>query len=160
MKPASSNPVPPQRASSQPVHFQSATELAHELRAGRIGARELLEHFLARVDRLNPALNAVIQQDRHGARARADAADAARSRGDPLGPLHGVPMTIKESYDFTGMPTTFGVPQYRDNIASSDALAVQRLAGAGANVFGKTNVPIRLADFQSYNEIYGTTDNP
>ncbi|MBP8306425.1 MAG: amidase [Burkholderiaceae bacterium] len=160
MKPASSNPVPPQPASSQPVHFQSATELAHELRAGRIGARELLEHFLARVDRLNPALNAVIQQDRHGARARADAADAARSRGDPLGPLHGVPMTIKESYDFAGTPTTFGVPQYRDNIAATDALAVQRLAAAGANVFGKTNVPIRLADFQSYNEIYGTTDNP
>ena len=123
MKPASSNPVPPQPASSQPVHFQSATELAHELRAGRIGARELLEHFLARVDRLNPALNAVIQQDRHGARARADAADAARSRGDPLGPLHGVPMTIKESYDFAGTPTTFGVPQYRDNIAATDALA-------------------------------------
>ena len=144
----------------QPVHFRSATELAHDIRGGRLGARELLEHFLARVDRFNPALNAIIQQDRDGARARADAADAARSRGDPMGPLHGVPMTIKESYDFTGMPTTFGVPQYRDNIASSDALAVQRLAGAGANVFGKTNVPIRLADFQSYNEIYGTTDNP
>jgi amidase len=144
----------------QPVHFQSATQLAHDIRGGRLGARELLEHFLARVDRLNPALNAIVQQDREGARARADAADAARRRGDPMGPLHGVPMTIKESYDFAGLPTTFGVPQYRDNIASTDALAVQRLAAAGANVFGKTNVPIRLADFQSYNEIYGTTENP
>jgi amidase len=69
-------------------------------------------------------------------------------------------MTIKESYDLAGTPTTWGIPELRDNIATQDALAVQRLAAAGANVFGKTNVPIRLADFQSYNAIYGTTQNP
>ena len=143
-----------------PLHYQSATQLARAIREGRASARELLEAFLERVDRLNPQLNAVVVQDRDGARARADAADAARRRGEPLGPLHGVPMTIKESYDFTGTPTTWGIPELRDNIAASDALAVQRLAAAGANVFGKTNVPIRLADFQSYNEIYGTTGNP
>ncbi len=143
-----------------PLHYQSATQLARAIREGRVGARELLELFLERVDRVNPAINAVIQQDREGARARADAADAARRRGEPMGPLHGVPMTIKESYDFTGMPSTWGIPEMRGNIATSDALAVQRLAAAGANVFGKTNVPIRLADFQSYNEIYGTTGNP
>lgn len=142
------------------LHFQSATDLAHAIRSGRVGAREALEHFLARVDRFNPTINAVIAQDRAGARTRADAADAARARGDAMGPLHGVPMTIKESYDFTGLPATFGIPAQRDNIATTDALAVQRLAAAGANVFGKTNVPIRLADFQSYNEIYGTTGNP
>lgn len=142
------------------LHFRSATSLAGSLRDGDIGARELLEHFLARVDQFNPTLNAVILQDRAGARARADAADAARVRGDVLGPLHGLPMTIKESFDFAGTPTTWGIPDLRDNRAGSDALAVQRLAGAGANVFGKTNVPIRLADFQSYNDIYGTTDNP
>jgi amidase len=142
------------------LHHQSATELAQALRAGRVGARELLELFLERVDRLNPAVNAVILQDRDGARARADAADAARQRGEVRGPLHGLPMTIKESYDFTGMPTTWGNPELRGHVAASDALAVQRLSAAGANVFGKTNVPLRLADFQSYNEFYGTTCNP
>ena len=142
------------------LHFQSATALAQAIRTGAVGARELLEHFLVRVDQLNPALNAIIQQDRAGARSRADHADQMRSRGEPLGPLHGVPMTIKESYDFAGMPTTWGVPEQRNNIAHTHALAVQRLLAAGANVFGKTNVPIRLADFQSYNSIYGTTNNP
>ncbi len=142
------------------IHFRSATSLAADLRAGQIGARELLEHFLTRVDRFNPALNAVIQEDRAGARRTADAADAARQRGDRLGPLHGLPMTVKESYNLAGMPTTWGIPELRNNAASEDALAVQRLKAAGANIFGKTNVPIRLADFQSYNEIYGTTNNP
>lgn len=142
------------------LHFQSASALAIELREGRIGARELLEHFLARVDRFNPSINAVVVQDRASARARADAADAARARGDALGPLHGLPMTIKESYNLAGAATTWGIPELRDNVVDEDALAVQRLAAAGANVFGKTNVPIRLADFQSYNDIYGTTGNP
>lgn len=142
------------------VHFRSATALISGLRRGEFSARELLEHFLARIDRLNPSINAVILQDRPAARARADAADAARSRGESLGALHGLPMTIKESYDLAGMPTTWGIPELRDNVVSQDALAVQRLARAGVNVFGKTNVPIRLADFQSYNAIYGTTGNP
>ncbi len=142
------------------LHFRSATLLLRGLRQGEFSARELLEHFLARIDRLNPSINAVILQDRPGARARADAADAARARGESLGALHGLPMTVKESYDVAGMPTTWGIPELRDNVVSQDALAVQRLTAAGANVFGKTNVPIRLADFQSYNVIYGTTGNP
>ena len=143
-----------------PLHYQSATHLAAQLVAGTLGARELLEHFLARIDRLNPAINAIVWQDREAARARADAADAARQRGDALGPLHGLPMTIKESYHLRGSPTTWGIPELRDSRSSEDALAVQRLQAAGANVFGKTNVPIRLADFQSYNAIYGRTHNP
>jgi len=142
------------------LHFRSATSLMRGLRQGEFSARDLLEHFLARIDRLNPSINAVILQDRPGARARADAADAARARGESLGALHGLPMTVKESYDVAGMPTTWGIPELRDNVVSQDALAVQRLTAAGANVFGKTNVPIRLADFQSYNAIYGTTGNP
>jgi len=142
------------------LHFRSATSLVRGLRQGEFGARELLEHFLARIDRLNPTINAIILQDRPGARARADAADAARARGESLGALHGLPITVKESYDVAGMPTTWGIPELRDNVVSHDALAVQRLTAAGANVFGKTNVPIRLADFQSYNVIYGTTGNP
>lgn len=145
---------------SSALHHQSATQLLATMRRGQVGARELLEHFLARVDRLNPAINAIVVQDRARARARADAADAARSRGESLGPLHGLPMTLKESFDWAGTPATWGIPEWKDNIASTDALAVQRLNAAGVNVFGKTNVPIRLADFQSYNAIYGTTDNP
>lgn len=143
-----------------PLHYQSAHALARQIARGDLGARELLEHVLARVDRLNPALNAVIWQDRAAARARADAADAARARGDRLGPLHGVPMTAKESYDVVGAPTTWGIPALRDHRAEADAVVVQRLAAAGANLFGKTNVPVHLADFQSYNHLYGTTENP
>ena len=142
------------------LHFLSATALSQLLRDGSLGARELLEHCLSRIDRFNPALNAVIWQDRDGARARADAADAARSRSELIGPLHGLPMTVKESYDLAGAPTHWGIPELRGNVADEDALAVQRLTAAGAVVFGKTNVPLRLADFQSYNEICGTTGNP
>jgi amidase len=142
------------------LHFQSATAIARAIRDGELTARGALEHFLDRVDRLNAPLNAVICQVRDEARGRADAADAARAAGAPLGPLHGVPMTIKESYQLAGTPTTYGIPEMKGNVTQADALAVQRLAAAGANVFGKTNVPLRLADFQSYNEIYGTTNNP
>ena len=143
-----------------PLHFQSATQIARQIADGSLSAREALEHFLDRIDRLNPGINAVILQDRPAARARADAADAARAAGQALGPLHGVPMTVKESYDLAGHASTWGIPELRDNIAGEDALAVRRLAAAGANVFGKTNVPLRLADFQSYNAVYGSTDNP
>jgi amidase len=143
-----------------PLHFQSATRLAQQIGAGTLGARELLEHCLSRVDALNPRLNAIVQQDRERARARADAADAALARGERWGPLHGVPFTVKESFDVTGLPTTFGFEALAAHRATSDAVAVQRLAGAGAVLFGKTNVPEALADFQSYNALYGTTENP
>ncbi len=142
------------------LHFQSAAALARSIRDGSLTARAALEHFLDRIDRLNGPINAVIHQDREGARASADAADAARAAGAALGPLHGVPMTVKESYQVRGTPTTFGIPLFRDNVTDRDAVAVQRLTAAGANIFGKTNVPIRLADFQSYNDIYGVTGNP
>jgi amidase len=142
------------------LHFQPATAIARAIRDGELTARGALEHFLERVDRLNAPLNAIVVDVREQARARADAADAARGSGGPLGPLHGVPMTIKESYQLAGTPTTYGIPEMKGNVTHQDALAVQRLTAAGANVFGKTNVPLRLADFQSYNEIYGTTNNP
>ena len=143
-----------------PLHFRSATAIAAAIRSGETTARAALEHFLDRVDQHNGPLNAVIYQDREGARARADAADAARAAGDELGPLHGVPMTIKESYQLPGSPTTYGIPAMKDNVTQRTAVAISRLQAAGANIFGKTNVPIRLADFQSYNDIYGTTNNP
>jgi amidase len=140
--------------------FRSATELAAEIRAKRIGCRELLEIYLSRVERYNPKLNAIIVMDFAGARERADAADAALARGEVWGPLHGVPMTIKESYDVVGFPATWGSPDFRRNYPERNALAVDRLLAAGVVLFGKTNVPLFLGDWQSYNEIYGTTNNP
>ncbi|WP_089938840.1 amidase [Candidatus Entotheonella palauensis] len=142
------------------IAFKPAVELARMIKDRDIGCLELLEHYLARVEQYNPALNAIIVMDEARARTRAREADQALARGEDWGPLHGVPMTCKESYDVEGLPTTFGIVDYKDNIATSDALAIQRLKAAGAVVFGKTNVPLRLADFQSYNDIYGTTNNP
>jgi amidase len=140
--------------------FRSALELAAEVRARRIGCRELLELYWKRVERYNPKLNAIIVTDIDSARRRADAADAALARGEVWGPLHGVPMTVKDSFDVVGLPTTWGAPIFRDYRPTRNALAIDRLLAAGAVIFGKTNVPFMLADFQSYNEIYGTTNNP
>ena len=142
------------------IPFQSASALASLIRRRKIGCAELLELYLARVEKYNPALNAIIATDLEGARKRARAADRALARKKPWGPLHGVPMTIKESYDVVGMPTTWGVPELKDNFPTGNALAVDRLLAAGVVLFGKTNVPLYLADYQSYNAIYGTTNNP
>jgi amidase len=91
---------------------------------------------------------------------RAREADTALARGAVWGPLHGVPMTIKESFNVAGTPTTWGVPDHKDNITTEDALSVTRMKAAGVTLFGKTNVPLLLADWQSFNKIYGTTNNP
>lgn len=142
------------------LHFATAVELTAAIRSRRIGCAELLDHFLARVEAFNPALNAIIWMDADAARRRAQAADAALAKGEVWGPLHGLPMTIKESYNLAGAPTTWGQPPLAGNIADTNALSVDRLLGAGAVLFGKTNVPLNLADWQSYNAIYGTTNNP
>jgi amidase len=140
--------------------FRSASALAAAIRTGEIGCRELLEHYLARVERHNPALNAIIVTDLDRARRRADAADAALARGESSGALHGLPMTVKESFDIIGMPTTWGLTELQGNLPLANALAVDRLLGQGAVIFGKSNVPVLLADSQSYNPVYGTTNNP
>src|SRR5262245_18691656 len=140
--------------------FRSAKYLTAQIRRKKIGCLELLDLYLARVDKYNPALNAIIATDLDAARARAREADRALAEGKAWGPLHGLPMTIKESYDVVGMPTTRGVPELKNNRPARNALAVDRFLAAGAVLFGKTNVPIHLADYQSYNAIYGTTNNP
>lgn len=140
--------------------FASAVELAREIREGGATASGLLEMYFERIDRLNPAINAIVVQDRERARSRAARADRAVAAGEALGPLHGVPMTVKESNDWAGTPSTWGYPHKRDNVASEDSVAVARLQAAGAVVFGKSNVPVALGDFQSYNEVYGVTGNP
>ncbi len=144
----------------QSVAFQSAKSLAAAIRRKKIGALELLNLYLKRVEKYNPALNAIIATNLPAARKRARAADAALAKGDVWGPLHGVPMTIKESFDVIGMPTTWGVTELTGNLPAKNALAVDRFLAAGAVLFGKTNVPTRLADWQTFNDVYGTTNNP
>jgi amidase len=140
--------------------FHSASELASAIRAGKIGCRELLEHYVARIERFNPALNAIIATDFEAARRRADEADAALARGQVWGPLHGIPMTVKESYDVEGFVTSWGATEFAQYRPVRTAPAIARLVAAGANVFGKTNVPLFLGDLQTYNALYGTTRNP
>ena len=140
--------------------LRPATELAQRLRRRELSALELLQHHLRRVERLNPAINAVVVFDTDAALQRARDADAALARGACWGPLHGLPMTVKESFDLPGLPTTWGFEAMRGNIATRPAAAVQRLLDAGAVVYGKTNVPVALADWQSFNPVYGTTHNP
>ncbi len=142
------------------IAFLPAHEQALKLRRREVSALELLRHHLARVERLDPQVNAVVVRDFERALERARAADAALARGECWGPLHGVPMTVKESFDLPGLPTTWGFPSMRDNVATKPAVAVQRLLDAGAVIFGKTNVPVALADWQSFNPVYGTTNNP
>jgi amidase len=143
-----------------PVPFRSARALAAMIRRGTIGCRELLDLYVERIARFNPTLNAIVVLDPDNARKRARAADRALARGESWGPLHGVPFTVKESFDVAGMPTTWGVPALAGNIATRNALAVERLQAAGGVLVGKTNVPLMLADWQTFNAIHGTTSNP
>ena len=140
--------------------FRSATDVADMLSRKEMSSRELTEMLLARIDAVNPALNAVVELRREAALQEAAAADDAIAHG-VLGPLHGVPMTIKEGFNVAGLRTTWGNPALKDYVADSDATAVRRLKQAGAIIIGKTNVPFMLADFgQTANELYGVTNNP
>jgi amidase len=141
------------------IELATATEQLAMLRGRRIGSRELLDLLLARIDRLNRDVNAVVALDVEGARAAARAADDAPP--GKRGTLHGLPMTIKDAYEVAGsMPTTCGMPELAKHRATRDADAVARLRDAGAIVFGKTNLPFGAADHQSYNPVYGVTRNP
>lgn len=140
--------------------LRSAGELAAALRSRELGSRELLEHVLARVERWNPGLNAIVALDLESARARAQAADEALARGECWGALHGLPITIKDSIEVAGMPCTSGAPELAGHRPATNAPAAQRLVDAGAIVFGKTNLPLYAGDFQSYNALHGTTRNP
>ena len=142
------------------IHYESATELMSLLNSREIGARELLDHFLSRVEQHNPAINAIIWRDEDRARAEANQSDRRRIAGEATGVLDGLPVTVKESFDLAGSPTTWGIPEYRDNIAETDSAVVEKYRAAGAVVYGKTNVPFMLADWQSFNEIHGTCNNP
>ncbi len=125
-----------------------------------VSSLELVEACIARIERLNPDLNAIVATDFDRARDAARAADAARARGRDLGPLHGLPMTVKDSLETAGLRTTSGAPELSDHVPTEDAVAVARVREAGAVVLGKTNLPIYAGDWQTYNSVYGRTNNP
>jgi amidase len=138
----------------------SARRVAAAIAAGEVASREVLAHQLERIERLDGPLNAVVRLDVEAAEAAASAADEAVARGEPLGPLHGVPVTIKDSFQTAGLITTSGAPELAEFVPERDADPVARYRAAGAVITGKTNLPIWAGDCQSYNEVYGTTANP
>ncbi len=137
----------------------TATQLAAGLKRKSFSASELTEAAIQRIERLDPKINAVVVRDFDRARADARMADATIAKGE-FKPLTGLPMTVKESFDLRGYPSTWGFPDHFEHRAREDAIAVQRVKQAGAIVLGKTNVPPALADWQSANPIYGRTNNP
>jgi len=139
--------------------FKSATELSAALAAKKVSAVELAQDAISRIERHDGKINAICVRDFERGLDAARAADASRARGENK-PLLGIPLTVKESYNIAGLPTTWGFPPQKDFVPPADALSISRVKQAGGVILGKTNVPVGLGDWQSYNEIYGTTNNP
>jgi amidase len=139
--------------------FASATDIASALAAKTVSAVELAQDVIGRIERHDGKVNAVCVRDFARGLEAARAADAALARGESR-PLLGIPMTVKESYNVGGLPTTWGNPAQKDFVPPDDALSIARVKDAGGIILGKTNVPLALGDWQSYNDIYGTTNNP
>jgi len=139
--------------------FRTATEISAALAARQVSAVELAQDAIARIERHDPRINAICVRDFGRALDAARAADAALARGETR-PLLGIPLTVKESFNVAGLPTTWGIPAQKDFRPPEDALAISRVKDAGGVILGKTNVPLGLGDWQSYNDIYGTTNNP
>jgi amidase len=139
--------------------FKSAIELTAALAAKKVSAVELTEDAITRIERHDGKINAVCVRDFDRALTAAREADAVLARGERK-PLLGLPITIKESFNIAGLPTTWGIVPHKDFKPTEDALAVTRIKEAGGVILGKTNVPLGLGDWQSYNDIYGTTNNP
>ncbi len=154
------DPAPKRGAHIEDLPFSSAVDVAQAIRRGEISSLELTELMFKRIDSINPRINAVVTQMREEALARAKEADSARAKGRFFGPLHGVPITIKDAFDVKGVRTTFGNPAFKDHIPTRDSAVVERLRRAGAVLLGMTNVPFMLSDYQSYNDIFGQTNNP
>ena len=140
--------------------FRSAADLARAIAARELTAVEVMEAHLARIARVNPTLNAIVTLLPDAARRGAEAADAALARGEPVGPLHGLPVAHKDLTPTRGIRTTFGSPIFRDFVPPDDALIVERLRAAGAITIGKTNTPEFGAGSQTFNAVFGATRNP
>lgn len=145
---------------AQDLDFASALDAAAAVKAKKVSSLELTRRMFARIDQYNPKLNAFAYQMREQALAQAREADTALSRGHLLGPFHGVPICVKESFAVKGEPDTWGIVSLKGSKAPANSTVVQRLLGAGAVLIGGTNVPLNLMDWQSFNDIYGTTNNP
>ena len=142
------------------LDFASAGEVARAIRRGDVSSVELTTRTVERIKRYNPRLNAIVTLTEDAALARARAADEARARGDWWGPLHGVPCTIKDTFETAGVKTTAGVSSLAQHVPARDAAVVERYRGAGAVILGKTNVPEWASDWQSYNAVFGAANNP
>jgi amidase len=155
-------PAPAARAGAPTtgLAFATAVEALRAIEERQVSAVELTRQALDRVDRYNPALNVYVNVLRESALARAKEADAALARGERWGPLHGLPVAIKESFGIAGVPATAGVESLANHLPAEDSEAVARLRAGGAIILGNTNVPLMLGDWQSYNAIYGTSNNP
>ena len=138
----------------------TASQAAEAVRNGQIRAIELVNAVLERIEKENPALNAIVTLDTEGARQQAKDADEALQRGEQIGPLHGVPITIKDSFETAGMRTVSGYPPFARRIPSEDAPPVARLRKAGAIIIGKTNLPALANGIQTNNPVFGRTNNP
>ncbi|MEE9415665.1 MAG: amidase [Acidimicrobiales bacterium] len=146
--------------SSDDLGLASAVKLACLIADRTIGARELLDHYLERIGRLDDELNSVITFDIERAQQTAHDADAKTAAGAELGPLHGLPITVKDAIATKGIRSTGGAVELKDHIPTEDAPVVQRVKTAGANVFAKTNLPPWSGDIQTFNPMFGTTNNP
>lgn len=142
------------------IAWLPATEQLAALDAKDVSSVELVELYLKRIAAENPALNAIVTVDEAGARAAAQAADDARAKGAELGPLHGLPITVKDSYETAGLRTVCGMPGLAGNVPTQDAEAVERLRSSGAVIIGKTNMPTGNQDVQSSNPVFGRSNNP
>jgi amidase len=142
------------------IVFLTASEMARRIRFGVLSSKEVVEAHLSQIHAFNPQLNAIVTIDEGSVRARAEAADAALAKGEIWGPLHGVPVTIKDAYATKGLRTTSGYPPLADHVPDFDAPAVERLRDAGAIILGKTNLPILSTDYQTDNPVFGRTNNP
>ena len=144
----------------QKISFTSALDLAKQIKDRKTTSVKLTKYFIERIQQHNPALNAVISTNFENALKQARHADTLAKKGEFIGPLHGIPMTIKDSFEVVGMPTTSGSKRLKDHFASQNAVAVQRLVDAGAIILGKTNLPLYAGDLQSFNDLHGVTNNP
>jgi amidase len=147
---------------AEELHWLTARELARAIRDRELSAREVVTAHLDRIAQVNPRLNAIVTLDAEGALAQADAADARTSgpAHPPLGPLHGLPVAVKDLEDTAGMRTTYGSPLFADHVPAADTLMVARLRAAGAIVVGKTNTPEFGVGSHTFNAVFGATRNP
>jgi fatty acid amide hydrolase len=142
------------------IYYLSASELAEKIRERELTASELVEAFIERIEKINPYLNALVVPMFDQARSLAREADLKQSKGELLGPLHGIPVTIKDQFDVCGLPTSCGVMRLKNNLAAHNGQMVEALTKAGAIILGKTNVPQTLGVIETDNAIWGRTNNP